>query len=431
MSKLYVPDGAWLVCSDGMKKQQIKVTSQNKVTIAGGYFKATIDDRPGGNFMCAKMVIAGAIIGAIVGAALVAGSVLTGGALAVAACAVAGAAAGAGISMIPSICGILLKDWMPYDTNVLTVGKHPLLENSMIPCSLGGNVMILYSEKAADEFTDKVIAETALTVGAIVCVSYLASAFIIGVGAAGTSVMATYAEFGLASAFAQGTGMATVFGASYLINGLYDEIKDATGFENYVTGEAYNLNDMPENQVMVEATDKSYGAATDALGSGKDIAKAQTSGYQSTTINQSTISQNRVFVADSRGNVTPPGTTVTNTTISANNRLPNSSIGNSQINVNASNTSVRITQNTTTATSTNVNSVHGTQYNNSLRSNASTGIKTTLGGAIKGLAINFGIDVLRATSNWALASQISDLNNAMQNEEAAARAKINVIAGQD
>jgi hypothetical protein len=54
-----------------------------------------------------------------------------------------------------------------------------------------------------------------------------------------------------------------------------------------------------------------------------------------------------------------------------------------------------------------------------------------LGGALKGLAINFGIDVLRATSNWALASQISDLNNAMQNEEVAARAKITVIAGKD
>lgn len=68
--------------------------------------------------------------------------------------------------------------------------------------------------------------------------------------------------------------MATVFGTSYLINGLYDEVKDATGFENYVDKfEAYNLNDMPENQVMVEATDKSYGAATDALESGKDIAK--------------------------------------------------------------------------------------------------------------------------------------------------------------
>ena len=51
MAKLYVPDGAWLVCSNGMKKQQIKVTSQSTVTIAGGYLKATIDDRPGGNFM--------------------------------------------------------------------------------------------------------------------------------------------------------------------------------------------------------------------------------------------------------------------------------------------------------------------------------------------------------------------------------------------
>ncbi|MCY0969973.1 PAAR-like protein [Chryseobacterium wangxinyae] len=431
MSKLYVPDGAWLVCSDGMKKQQIKVTSQSTITIAGGHFKATIDDRPGGNFMCAKMVIAGAIVGAIVGAALVAGSVLSGGALAVAACAAAGAAAGAGVSLIPSICGILLKDWKPYDTNVLTAGKHPLIENSMIPCTLGGNVMILYSEKAADEFTDKVIAETALTVGAIVCVSYLVSGLVIAVGAAGSSVLATYAEFGLASALAQGTGMATVFGTSYLINGIYDEAKDFTGFENYVTGEAFNLNEMPANQEMGEATDKLYGAATDALGSGKDVANAQTSGYQSVTVNQSTISQNRVFVADSRGNVTSPGTTISNTTISVNNQLPNSSIGNSQSSVNASSTSVRITQSTTTATSTNVNAVQGTQYNNSLRSNASTGVKTTLGGALNGLAINFGIDLMRAASNWALASQISDLNNAMKNEEAAARAKISVIAGKD
>lgn len=431
MSKLYVPDGAWLVCSDGMKKQQIKVTSQSTVTIAGGYLKATVDDRPGGNFMCAKMVIAGAVVGALLGAALVVGSVLSGGALAVAACAAAGAAAGAGVSLIPSICGMLLQNWTPFDSNVLTVGKHPLLENSIIPCRLGGNVMILYSEKAADEFTDKIVAETVLTVGAVVCASYLLSALALSVGAAGSSLLATYAEYGMASTIMQGVGMGTVFAASYGVNAVYDEVKDVTGFENYVTGQAYDLDKKPQNEVMGEVTDKKYGAATDALGSGKEISQSQTSGYQSTTVNQSTISQNRVFIADNSGNVTPPGTTATSTTISANNRLPNSSVGNTQVHVNASSTNVRITPNTTTATSTSMSSVYGTQYNNSLKSNVAAGVKTTAGGALKGLGINFAIDLFRATSNWALASQIAELNSAMQNEEAAARAKINVLAGKD
>lgn len=40
---------------------------------------------------------------------------------------------GAIASIIPSICGMLLKDWTPYDKDVLTVGKRPLLENSTIP----------------------------------------------------------------------------------------------------------------------------------------------------------------------------------------------------------------------------------------------------------------------------------------------------------
>ncbi|PZU24088.1 MAG: hypothetical protein DI622_04255 [Chryseobacterium sp.] len=78
-----------------------------------------------------------------------------------------------------------------------------------------------------------------------------------------------------------------------------------------------------------------------------------------------------------------------------------------------------------------MSSVYGTQYNNSLKSNVAAGVKTTAGGALKGLGINFAIDLFRATSNWALASQIAELNSAMQNEEAAARAKINVLAGKD
>lgn len=136
MSKLYVPDGAWLVCSKGMKKQQIKVTSQSRVTIAGGDLKATIDDRPGGNFMCGKMVIGGAVLGVVVAGFLVAGFIVTGGALAVA----TGAAIGAGVGFlgatIPSICGMLLKNWTPYDKDVLTVGTPPIIRKLYDPMLL-------------------------------------------------------------------------------------------------------------------------------------------------------------------------------------------------------------------------------------------------------------------------------------------------------
>ena len=246
---------------------------------------------------------------------------------------------GLGVSTIPSICGMLLKDWAPYGKDVLIVGKHPLLENSMILCRLGGNVMILYSEKAADEFTDKVIAKTALTVGAIVCVSYLASALVISVTAAESSLMLTYAGYGLTSSLSQTEGMATVFGTSYVINAGYDLLKDTTGFENYVSGEAYNPHTKPEN-------------------------------------------------------VTPPGTTVSNTTISANNRLPNSNVGATQIQVNQNNTKIRVTPNTTTASSTSITSTYGTQCNNNLTSNSATGVKTTFSGVLKNLGINLAIDLL-------------------------------------
>lgn len=438
MSKLYVPDGAWLVCSDGMKKQQIKVTSQSTVTIAGGYLKATTDDRPGGNFMCAKMVIGGAILGAAIAAVLVAGSVVTGGALAVAVGAAVGAGVGLRAAMMPSICGMLLKGWTPYDKDVLTMGNHPLLENSMIPCRLGGNVMILYSEKAADEFTDKVIAETVLTVGAVICVSYLATALATAVVSGVSTVILTGIEYGVTSAAVQGISVFSVFVMSYGVNFGYDWLKEISGFENYVTGEAYGLNNRQENVEMGEATDKLYGAMSDGMGSGKDIANGQISGYNSTTASNSTFSQNRVFIADNSGNVTPPGTTVTNTTVSVNNQLPNSSVGASRIQISETNSNIRVTPNTTNASTTNVTSVYGTQYNNSLRSNMATGVKETFGGGVlringllKGLGINLGIDIFRATSNWALASQIKDLNNAMLNEEAAARAKITVLAGKD
>ena len=69
-------------------------------------------------------------------------------------------------------------------------------------------------------------------------------------------------------------------------------------------------------------------------------------------------------------------------------------------------------------------SVYGSQYNNSLRTNVTSGLKESFGGGkfhinglLKGVGINVLIDMFRATSNWFLANQIKELNEALVNEE--------------
>ncbi len=183
MSQLYVPEKAFLVCTDGMKKSQLKVTSQSTTRIADGRLAATENDRFQGNFMCAKMVIAGAIIGAIAAAIVVAAIILSGGTVGIglamaigAAGAAGGAAQGAVASMMPSICSILCmgSQWLPVHDKVLIQKQKALLEHSKINCFLGGNVMIFYSEAAAEEFSDLIMQNTAVKVGGIILGSALA-----------------------------------------------------------------------------------------------------------------------------------------------------------------------------------------------------------------------------------------------------------------
>ena len=45
MSKLYVPEGVWLVCSEGTSTQQLAVVSQSTVTINDGHLMATVEDK--------------------------------------------------------------------------------------------------------------------------------------------------------------------------------------------------------------------------------------------------------------------------------------------------------------------------------------------------------------------------------------------------
>lgn len=218
MSKRYVPDETYLVCSDGMKMQPLKVTSQTTIKITGK-LAATEEDRTGDNFVCAKMVVAGAIIGAVVAGAVAAATIATGGlagaALIGAAAvggAVGGAALGLGLGSIPCACALLTMGgkWTPVHQQVSFEGKRPLLESSTITCFFGGQILIFYSKEAAQEAVDLRQKKTLANVGLIA-----ASAFVVG------------AVFqGVATAVGTGSGILSQFGWR--------------AFGNYLGGVAYS-----------------------------------------------------------------------------------------------------------------------------------------------------------------------------------------------
>jgi len=447
MAKLYVPDGAWLVCSNGMKKQQIKVTSQSKVTIAGGYLKATVDDRPGGNFVCGKMMLIGAVAGAVLGLALVAGSVLTGGALAVAAVAAAGAAVGAGVSMIPSICGMLLKKWTPFDTNVLTVGKHPLLENSQIPCSLGGNVMILYSEKAADEFTDLTIGKTAINVVGVIALSYVLYPALSAIGSTAVTARATIATFGWGAGMNYLGGVAFTTGIAYGVGWGVDQGKgwvysqiptgNGTTLKNYVDGYESDPDKIVENYKLAGSDgDKAvYEHVNDVGGAnsvGKETVGERTSQYsvteRSTSVRLDDIEEHGATTYNESGRVQG----------AVEGRNPANTQGMNVIDQDYGGRYQEVER-----TSTTTNSQYSPVTRSDIPSKTGNALKNTYldqkglptftkeGPQGGGLVMGLLQDAYKGITNFFLKGQAEDLINAMQNEEAAARAKITVLAGKD
>ena len=79
MSKLYVPEGVWLVCSEGTSTQQLAVVSQSKVTVNDGRLMATIEDKVKTDFGCKKGALLTAIAMALCAIAVAAVVVGTGG----------------------------------------------------------------------------------------------------------------------------------------------------------------------------------------------------------------------------------------------------------------------------------------------------------------------------------------------------------------
>jgi len=147
MNQKYVPDGTWLICSEGKMKQNIKVHSQKSVYIHGR-LAATKYDRTGKNFNCLKMAIYGAIIGAIVAVAIIA----SGGLAAILAAGVAtclttimtgalvGGIAATALAFVPCICSMLTRpyDWTVIHSRVKFEGKNALLHRATLTCFLGG-----------------------------------------------------------------------------------------------------------------------------------------------------------------------------------------------------------------------------------------------------------------------------------------------------
>jgi len=262
MSQLYVPDKVFLVCTDGMKKSQLKVTSQSTIKIADGRLAATENDRFEGNFMCAKMVIAGAVIGAIAAAIVVAAVILSGGTVGIglamaigAAGAAGGAAQGLLASMMPSICSMLCmgSQWLPVHTKVLLQKQPALLEHSKITCFLGGNVMIFYSEAAAEEFTDLVMQNTGVKVGGIILGSALATSAVATVLPAASTFFANtglvFNNFGKIAAFVYFGEGAAWLGLGFFASKKFDDFK-GWSYEQVQNNTSFNMADYSDGKTV-------------------------------------------------------------------------------------------------------------------------------------------------------------------------------------
>ncbi|MFW0717148.1 PAAR-like protein [Pedobacter sp. N23S346] len=442
MGSLYVPDRAYLVCSDGMKTQQIKVNSQSSIKIVKGRLAATIKDRTGDNFVCAKMVIAGAIIGVIVAAIVAAAIVLSGGTLAIglgamlAAGAVGGAAMGLNAAMMPCICAMLTmpKDWTPVHPRVTFEDKKALIDKSIVPCLLGGSVQILYSKEAAEAMASLNRSKAIASVAAIASIAYIAGVTISALTTSIIAVKGTFVTYGALSGSLHLAGMAGVGGASYGVNSLYDWAKDATGIDKYITGDAYAQGDNGYNQIddiTDMATNKNLGAPTDALGSATDISKSQVSDLNRSVQVTQTSSSSNVFIANSNGGVSAPGTTYSQQTTVSSNQILGSSPARTGVNsISVQNVDyVRVTPNTTETIRSSTITTNSTQFNNSsiLKGSFSAFAGKYGFNIAKGIGTNAVLDLVRACGNWIIADDLKDLQNALNNSESAARNAITVL----
>lgn len=382
MGNLYVPDGSWLVCTSGMKKQQIKVSSQTTIKTQNKNL-ATINDRTGGNFICSKMVIAGALIGAAVGAAIF----FTGGAAGVAlgtlmaAGAAGGAAAGLASAINYPICAMttLMYDWAPVHQNVHFEGKKALIGSSTLDCLFGGKIFITFSAEYADAIVNKNRADTLRNTVVIIGFSYFGGSLLQGV-VQGVPALFTAIKAKNWIALIQA---GSVVGLNYGAGKTYDWVKDLTEMGSIIN---------PENESSTGTSTYDYLTSPEGglWGGASEIDDVNTQISHTSVTQNTSIYQNRTTIITPNGEIILPGTSVQQTTIGS--QTINSSTGTgagprtTNININSSSST------TTGYHSPSITEVNNTttQSNLNIQTNFPDQLKSTVG---KGLIENVIKDI--------------------------------------
>ena len=247
MSKLYIPENVWLVCSEGTSTQQMLVTSQSKVKIDGGYLMATTADRVKTDFGCKKEALADAIGVAICAMVIAACVVGTGG---LGACAIIGLAGAAGAvgggilgRVMPCGCARCMGPWQNFSPSVIVSGYNALLDDSFSICSKGGTIKIMFSKEAAEAYAALVAMKSNTEIANVAAIAFALPFVLKG---AGTAIIGFKGGFTAAlavsskAAFLYTLEASMIGGASYGIGILAKEGKESiykkAGVYNYTKG---------------------------------------------------------------------------------------------------------------------------------------------------------------------------------------------------
>lgn len=211
MSKLYVPEGVWLVCSEGTNTQQLTVVSQSMVKIDGDHLVATVEDKVKADFGCKKGALFTAIAMALYAAVVAVAVVGTGG---LAACAIIGAAGAAGAvgggiigRLMPCGCAFCMGSWQNHSPSVKVCGNYALLEDSISICSKGGTIKIMFSKEAAEAFAALVAAKSNVEIANIAAIAFVAP-FVLH--SAGSAIL------GFKSGFSAALGVSKLSAAAFV-----------------------------------------------------------------------------------------------------------------------------------------------------------------------------------------------------------------------
>lgn len=288
MSKLYVPEGVWLVCSECTSTQQLAVVSQSTVKIDGGRLMATVEDKVKADFGCKKGALFAAIAMALCAAAVAVAVVGTGG---LAACAVIGTAAAAGAvgggvigRLMPCGCALCMGSWQNHSTSVRVCGNYALLEDSISVCSKGGTIKIMFSKEAADAYAALVAAKSNVEIANVAAIAFVAPFVLHGAGSAilgfksgfsaalGVSKLSATAFVG-ETVVVGGAGIITDRGVDFLKK---DVIYKSLNIRKYTDGEIEKeANKVLENNSLMDNQQKIFDTKED-IGYGGHIGDRKT-----------------------------------------------------------------------------------------------------------------------------------------------------------